>query len=405
MKHVFTDVTLLDVKDGNITSGVSLIVENGRFIEITTREVHGASISLDGGFVIPGLIDAHVHLIWEGQADPAYDTLNESPVKTAYRAARSARVSLAGGVTTVRDVGGPHNIPIELAHAVEQNILPGCRIFAAGAGIAQTGGHGHYICREADGPDEIRKAVREQIKAGAFLIKLMCSGGAYTQGESIHSMQLSREEIAAAVQTAQAAGKKVAVHALPDLAICTALEAGVDTVEHAALVSDKGLKLFQDTNAFMVPTLAPYYLMAKQGAENGVPEYAVAKSKQVMERYTVSLKNAFSRGIRLALGTDAGSPQIPHPTVPYEAWLWHHKAAIDPLTIIQAATIGCASALGEETRLGQIQEGFYADFVVYDKNPLDDIATLHYPKSVFKAGQKVAGASEIWSTSLIRQEK
>jgi imidazolonepropionase-like amidohydrolase len=327
--------------------------------------------------------------------------LNESPVKTAYRAARSARASLAGGVTTVRDVGAPHNIAIELARAVEDEMLPGCRIFAAGAGIAQTGGHGYYMCREADGPDEVRKAVREQIKAGADLIKLMGSGGAYTQGESIHSMQLSQEEISVAVQTARAAGKKTAIHALPDLAICTALEAGVDTVEHAALVSGKGLELFQRTQAFMVPTLAPYYLMAVQGDRHGVPDYAVAKSRQVMEQYASSLKSAFDRGIRVALGTDAGSPQIPHPTAPYEAWLWHHEAGIDPLTIIQAATLGCASVLGEETRLGQVCEGFYADFVVYDRNPLDDISVLHYPRSVFKSGQKAAGGSTIWSESLI----
>jgi imidazolonepropionase-like amidohydrolase len=401
MQHIFTDATLIDVKKGNVTPGVSFVVENGRFLDITTRKIAGKHLSLNGGFVIPGLIDAHVHLVWEGQTDPAHDMLNESLLKTAYRAARSARANLAGGITTVRDVGAPHNISIELARAIDQEILPGCRIVAAGAGIAQTGGHGYYMCREADGPDEVRKAVREQIKAGVDLIKLMGSGGAYTQGESIHSMQLSREEISVAVQTAQAAGKKVAIHALPDLAICIALEAGVHTVEHAALVSEEGLELFQRTKAFMVPTLSPYYLMAVQGDENGVPDYAVAKSKQVMECYTTSLKNAFSRGIRLALGTDAGSPQIPHPTVPYEAWLWQHTAGIDPLTIIRAATIGGASALGEETRLGQIKEGFYADFVVYDQNPLDDIATLHYPKSVFKAGQKAAGASEIWSVPLI----
>ena len=403
MQQIFTDATLIDVQDGQVKPGISFVVENGRFLEITSREIQRPSISLGGGFVIPGLIDAHVHLVWEGQTDPAHDMLNESPVKTAYRAARSARASLAGGVTTVRDVGAPHNIPIELARVIDQNILPGCRIFSAGAGISQTGGHGYYMCREADGPDEVRKAVREQIKAGADLIKLMGSGGAYTQGESIHSMQLSREEITVAVQTAKAAGKKVAIHALPDLAICTALEAGVDTIEHAALVSEKGLELFQQTKAFMVPTLAPYYLMAVQGAKNGVPEYAVAKSKQVMEHYTTSLKNAFSRGIRLALGTDAGSPQIPHPTVPYEAWLWRHQAELDPLTVLQAATIGGASALGEEHHLGQIREGFYADFVVYDQNPLDDIAVLHYPRSVFKGGQKAEGTGEIWSTSLIGQ--
>ena len=350
-----------------------------------------------------GLIDAHVHLVWEGQPDPAHYTLTESPIMTAYRAARSAWQNLAGGVTTVRDVGGPHNIPIEVAKAVKQGILPGSRILAAGAGIAQTGGHGYFMCREADGFDEIRKAVREQIKAGADLIKLMCSGGAYTQGESVHAMQFSAKEIHVAVQTAKAAGKKVAAHALPDLAVKTCLEAGVDTIEHAALINDKSLNLFKRTGAFIVPTLAPYYLMATQGAEHGVPDYAVTKSQQVMEHYITSLRKVVSNGVNLALGTDAGSPQLPHPALPYEAWLWHKEVGLDPLIILKAATQGSARALGLEHELGEIKRGYLADFVVYEKNPLEDLATLHYPQHIFKDGEFAAGASTVWSASFTRR--
>ena len=405
MRQIFKDFYLINLKNGNISSGLSMIVDDGRFVNITAPPKSGESISLEGGFVLPGLIDAHVHLVWEGQPDPMQYTINEPVAMTAYRAARSAWRNLTGGVTTVRDVGGPHNIPIELAKAVEHGIVPGSRIFAAGAGITQTGGHGYLMCREADGFDEIRKAVREQIKAGAHLIKLMCSGGAYTQGEEIYSMQLSSKEIHIAVQTAKAAGKKVAVHALPELAIKTSLEAGVDTVEHAALLSDKTLQLFKRTGAFMVPTLAPYYLMAEQGAENGLPDYAVTKSKEVMAHYTISLKRAIATGVNIALGTDAGSPQILHPSLPYEAWLWHSKVGIDPLTILKAATSGSAKALGIQHESGEIKRGFFADFVVYADNPLEDIRALHYPKSVFKAGEKVADASVVWSASLLNKRK
>ncbi len=401
MKHIFTDLQLLNLKTGQPTAEVALVVENGRFVEITSTPGEGETLSLNGGFVLPGLIDAHVHLVWEGQSDPAHYTITESPVMTSYRAARSAWQNLTGGVTTVRDLGGPHNIPIELAKAVKQGILPGSRILGAGAGIVQTGGHGYFMCREADGFDEIRKAVREQVKAGADLIKLMCSGGAYTQGESIHAMQFSAKEIHIAVQTAKEAGKRVAAHALPDLAVKTCLEAGVDTIEHAALINDKSLSLFKRTGAFMVPTLAPYYLMATQGADYGVPDYAVAKSQQVMEHYITSLKKAVSTGVNLALGTDAGSPQLPHPALPYEAWLWHKKAGLDPVTILKAATQGSARALGLDHEIGDIKRGYWADFVVYEKNPLDDIATLHYPQRVFQAGKIAAGASVVWSASLL----
>lgn len=401
MAQIFTDLQLLNLKTGQCTSEFALVVEDGRFVEITSTPGEGEIVSLNGGFVLPGLIDAHVHLVWEGQPDPAQYTVTESPILTSYRAARSAWQNLAGGVTTVRDVGGPHNIPIELAKAVKQGILPGSRILAAGSGIAQTGGHGYFMCREADGFDEIRKAVREQVKAGADLIKLMCSGGAYTQGESVQEMQFSAKEIHIAVQTAQAAGKKVAAHALPDLAVKTCLEAGVDTIEHAALMSDKSLSLFKRTGAFIVPTLAPYYLMATQGTEHGVPEYAVTKSRQVMEQYIGSLRKVVSNGVNLALGTDAGSPQLPHPALPYEAWLWHKEAGLDPLFILKAATQGSARALGLEHELGDIKRGYIADFVVYEKNPIEDIATLHYPQRVFQAGKLAAGASTVWSVSLL----
>lgn len=403
MKRIFKDVTLIDIETGNITSALALVVEDGRFVDITTTPGTGESLSLNGGFILPGLIDAHVHLVWEGQPDPVQSTLTESPAMTAYRAARSARRNLFGGVTTVRDAGGAHNIPIELAKAIESRIVPGCRVFAAGAGIAQTGGHGHFMCREADGVDEIRKAVREQIKAGAHFIKLMCSGGAYTHGETIYAMQFSPEEIRVAVQTAKAADRKVAAHALPEFAIKISLEAGVDTIEHAALLSEKNIDTFKRTGAFMVPTFAPYYLMATQGTKNRVPDYAVAKSQQLIKHYTFSLKKAIAAGVNLALGTDAGSPQIPHPTLPYEAWLWHNEVGIAPLTILRAATLGSARALGKEQELGLIKKGFYADFVVYEKNPLEDITSLHYPKSVFKAGKKVADASVVWSIALIER--
>lgn len=402
MKRIFTDCHLLDLKTGDSASNLSLVVENGRFLDITTHPGEGDTLSLRGGFVLPGLIDAHVHLVWEGQADPAHYTLTESPIMTAYRAARSAWQNLAGGVATVRDVGGPHNIPIEVAKAVRQGMLPGSRILAAGAGIAQTGGHGYFMCREADGFDEIRKAVREQIKAGADLIKLMCSGGAYTHGESVHSMQLSAKEIHVAVQTAKAAGKKVAAHALPDLAVKTCLEADIDTIEHAALIHEKTLNLFKRTGACMVPTLAPYYLMATQGSEHGVPEYAVIKSQQVIDQYIATLKKAMLTGVKLALGTDAGSPQLLHPALPYEAWLWHKEVGMDPLLILRAATQGSAQALGLESDIGEIKCSYVADFVVYEKNPLDDMTALHYPQQIFQAGELVAGSSALWSVSLLR---
>jgi imidazolonepropionase-like amidohydrolase len=259
------------------------------------------------------------------------------------------------------------------------------------------------MAREADGPDEVRKAVREQIKAGARFIKLMGSGGAYTEGEAISHTQLTAEEILTAVEEAAAAGRKVAVHALPPKAIQTCLEAGVYTIEHAALLNEENLAAFKRTGAFMVPTLAPYYVMAMWGLETGVPDYAVAKSKQVMDHYISSLKRAIASGINVAMGTDSGSPNLPHPTIPYEAWLWNKEAGIEPLAVLRAATQVSARALCREEEAGSLKRGYFADFVVYKDNPVLDISALHRPRAVYKGGMKVAESSVVWSVSLIKK--
>ena len=403
MKTVIKDFNLVDLERGDIVTGQSMVVVDGQVREFTTAAVSGESFSLRGGFVLPGLIDAHVHLVWEGQSDPNRVMLSEPVTLTAYRAARSAQRNLAGGVTMVRDVGGPHGIPIALAKAIDSGIVPGCHVHAAGAPIAQTGGHVYTMAREADGPDEVRKAVREQIKAGARFIKLMGSGGAYTEGEAITHTQLTAEEIRVAVEEAAAAGRKVAVHALPPKAIQTCLEAGVYTIEHGALLSEENIATLKRIGAFMVPTLAPYYVMAMWGLETGVPDYAVAKSKQVMDHYLGSLKKAISSGINVAMGTDSGSPNLPHPTMPYEAWLWNQQAGIEPLAVLRAATQVSARALCREKEAGSLKPGMRADFGVYKTNPLEDVTALHHPRAVFKGGRKVAEAGVVWSVSLIKK--
>jgi imidazolonepropionase-like amidohydrolase len=406
MKQIFKGIRLIDTESGDVNhSGKALVAEDGRVKDWTDRPGPGETCSFEGFFMLPGLIDAHVHLIWEGQPDPNRLTMTEHPAKTAYRAGRSALRSLSGGVTTVRDVGGPDGIPIALARAIREGVASGSRVFAAGRPVAQTGGHVHTMCREADGPQEVRKAVREQVKAGADLIKLMCSGGAYTEGESIHATQLTLEEIRAATEEAHVTKRKVAAHALSEAAIQNCLEGGVDTIEHAALLGEKNILSFKETGAFMVPTIAPYYIMATRGRENGVPEYAVDKSIQVMEHYVTALKKAVSAGIPMALGTDAGSPQLPHPALPYEAWLWWKEAGLDALTILHAATIGGARTLGQDQALGRLMPGCYADFVLYDANPLEDVSVLHFPKAVFQGGQKVAGEGVVWSEPLTRERR
>lgn len=361
----------------------------------------GKTVDLNGAFLIPGLIDAHVHLVWEGQPDPVRHMLDDPPALTAYRAARSVETSLRNGVTTVRDVGGPHGIPVAAARAVRDGIIRGASVLAAGAPIVQTGGHVYTMSVEADGPDEIRKAVRAQVKAGADLIKIMASGGAYTQGESIYSPQLTPDEVRAAVDEAHRAHKRIAAHALNPEAIRVALQAGVDTIEHGALATDENLALFAETGAHLIPTLSPYFVMARIGERLGVPDFAIEKSKQVMEKYIGVMSDAFRARIKVGLGTDGGSPSIPHSCVALEGWIWSSQCGIEPIDVLRAATSGAANALALEDR-GVIAPGKRADFVAFRSNPLVDITELHRPVFVAQAGVPIVDPQPVWSSDLIR---
>ena len=402
MKHTYRGAHIVDTDTGTVAHDQNIVVEDGVVREVSASPSAGDTTDLKGLYVIPGLIDAHVHLVWEGQADPVRHMLEDPPPFTAYRAARSVRRSLQNGVTTVRDVGGPHGVPIVLARAVREGVVEGADVLAAGAPVVMTGGHVYTMGREADGVDEVRKAVREQVKSGAQLVKIMASGGAYTPGESIHATQMAPDEIRAAVEEAHRAHKRIAAHALNAAAIGNVLAAGVDTVEHGALASDDNILAFSETGAYLIPTLSPYFLMARKGEEMGVPDYAVAKSKNVMEHYAETMQRAVAAGINVGLGTDAGSPGIPHACVAFEAWIWKTVCGLEPQRILHAATLGAAGACGLEDR-GRIEPGFRADLAAFDTDPLEDIGVLHQPRLVLKEGRPCSDVKPAWSQTLVAE--
>lgn len=402
LKHTYRNVHIVEPETGTVAHDQAIVVENGLIMEVSAASSRGETTDLKGLYVTPGLIDAHVHLVWEGQADPVRHMLSDPPSFTAYRAARSVRRSLQNGVTTVRDVGGPHGVPVALSRAVREGVVEGADVLAAGAPIVMTGGHVYTMSREADGVDEVRKAVREEIKSGAGLVKIMASGGAYTPGESIHATQMAPDEIQAAVDEAHRAHRRIAAHALNAAAIGNVLTAGVDTVEHGALANDDNIFAFSETGAYLIPTLSPYFLMAQKGEEMGVPDYAVAKSKNVMEHYAQTMQRAVAADINIGLGTDAGSPGIPHACVAFEAWIWERVCGLEPRRILYAATLGAAGACGLEDR-GRLAAGARADWVAFETNPLEDIYTLHHPKFVLKEGQPCPNVSSAWSHALVNE--
>jgi imidazolonepropionase-like amidohydrolase len=383
------DVTLFDGERVRRRAGV--LVEGDRIAWVgaharaprqarAARTVHAA-----GKTLTPGLIDCHVHLNFDGGADFASESHWSSDVEAALRGVQNLRKHLAAGVTTVRDLGGV-GIP-ELAAAVEAGRILGPRVIPAGQALTITGGHGHNIgiAREVDGADDARKAVREQIKSGARAIKVMATGGVLTPGISATFTALTPEEIGAAVDEAHSWEVGVAAHAIGAQGIERAVRAGVDSVEHCVQLHAATAKEMVARGTFRGATVSAL-LGIVEGA--GVPDYARDKATAILEDARAGMRAALRAGVRHVCSTDAGTPFNPHGNAPTEV-VRMVEWGMRPLDALVAATANGAELLRVPS-IGRVAEGFVADLVLFGGDPLDDIATVERPATVWRAGVKVA---------------
>ena len=262
-----------------------------------------------------------------------------------------------------------------LKQAIASGLVPGPRVLAAGQAICMTGGHARFIGREADGPIEIVRAVREQLAAGADLIKIIATGGVLTPGTSPDRAQFSVEEIRTAVQEAQRAGKRVAAHAHGAAGLKQAVAAGVRSIEHATLMDEEAAEALVRHEVFMVPTLSALATTAGCPLGAGVPESVVKKAKDMSARHEASFKKAHKRGVWIAMGTDAGTPFNYHGENAQEL---ERMVALgmSPMEAILSATASAAALLGLEDRIGTIQPGKQADLIIVEGNPLKRIGLL-----------------------------
>jgi imidazolonepropionase-like amidohydrolase len=371
----------IEIRGGRIAA----IEEHGR---IGARQpLAGAAVQLDGRWVSPGIMNAHAHACLDGGPDPEAVLARENRTETVLRSAVRLQAGLRAGVTTIRDVGGPDDIDIELARMLAAGEISGPRMLASGRVVTMTGGHGWWIGRQADGPDAVRRATRENLRAGARSIKLMATGGMMTTGRQAGQPQLTIEEMAAAVEEAHKREVPVAAHAESRIGVLNAIRAGVDSVEHGHGGDQEAIDLMLEHGTALVPTILSDRRIIEHGVAAGIPDFVVEQCEALHESLVTFLEAAIRAGVRIAAGNDAGAPLVPIGDMVDELELYV-RHGMTPIAALASATTVTAALFGL-LDVGLVEVGHVADLLVVGGDPLDSIAALRDPIEVFRAGAPV----------------
>lgn len=392
----------VDTATGKVLNDQAVLIEGDRVVSVgATADVMknlpaGAKIvDLGNVTLLPGFIDCHTHVT--GQPENFYeDIFRRSPIDQATTSHIYAKRTLDAGFTTIRNVGADNYVDFALKRAIDKGTLPGPRIIASGPALSATGGHGdlngmspyvHFhgdINGIANGVEEVRKKVRENVKYGADVIKILATAGVLSEEESVGLPQYTLEEMKAAVDEAAVWGKKVAAHAHGAEGIKLAIRAGVASVEHASFIDDEGIKLALAHSTYLVMDIYnDDYIMAEYG-RLGFPEKILAKEKLVGRTQRENFTKALKAGCKIAYGTDAGVyPHGGNGKQFHTMVVW----GMTPMQAIQSATTSAADLLGWSTKVGQIAPGFFADLVAVKGDPLADITALEHVDFVMKGGE------------------
>ena len=349
-------------------------------------EVEVTEIDVSGRVVAPGLVDAHVHLMMDGRPDVA-TAVSDSDYTASYRAASNLEAAVEAGVTTVRDLGSRGTLALDAGEAVDAGDLDGPRVLACGRNVIMTGGHGNWFGREADGPAEVRKAAREQLKAGADVLKCMATGGVLTEGAVTGAPELTPDELSAFTDAAAPTGTPTAAHAHGEVGIKNAVEAGITSVEHGTFMDREAAEMMADRGTYWVPTASALRGIVENGIEAGIPADAVAKAEDAAERFGDAWEHALDADVPIAMGTDAGTPFNSFEGIPRELSLMVDHG-LSPADALEAATVNGADLLDLDD-VGRVAEGYRADLVVLDADPTEDADAWRDPEAVFVDGDRV----------------
>ena len=385
---LFRNASILDGRADEALSDHHVLVEDGEIREVSDRPISAPSaraIDLAGRTLMPGLIDCHVHVVATAADLGANAELPNTLV--ALRSARIMRDMLMRGFTTVRDLGGADH---GLVMAIEEGLLQAPRLVICGKALSQTGGHtdyrgrfhsrdvSHYadragtLGRVVDGVDAVRRAAREEIKAGAQFVKIMANGGVSSPTDPIAFLGFSADEVRAAVEEARNARTYVAAHLYTDEAIRRAVELGVESVEHGNLITADTARLVKEKGAYVVPTNVTFDALSKEGASLGLPPASVAKIEAVRAQGLEALRTLHEAGVMMAYGSDLLGDMHRHQSDEFLL----RGAVLPAIEVIRSATVNAARVLRQEGRLGTVRAGARADLVVVDGDPLADLSVL-----------------------------
>ncbi len=381
MITILENANVVDVENGIILADQNLVLENSFIRELSeAKPSHSDAnrIDLEGSYVIPGLIDAHVHVT--AYTANLGELPRQSPMYVAARAAKVLDGMLSRGFTTVRDVGGAE---FGLAQSVEEGLISGPRLLYGGKALSASGGHGDHrsmgvdrsdeiyaqvsLGRRCDGVDDVRRAARDEIRRGAHHIKIMANGGISSPTDRITSDQFSEEEIAAIVDEANMANLYVVSHTYTARSVARAVRNGVRSIEHGNLLDEETVALMKGAGSYLTPTLSCFRALAEVGAESGFPKDRMDKIKLVLDSGLHAVELAYRAGVPMAYGTDLIGPMHSRQLHEFEL----RADVVPPLDLLRAATSTAAELVRLEHEIGHVKESYRADLNILSANPLD----------------------------------